>query len=70
MMKLDPKWKAILRRAWSVRLIAAAAILSGAEFAFPLFGDHMPRVVFAVGGFALTAAALVARIVVQDGLDG
>ena len=69
-MKLDPKWKAILRRAWSVRLIAAAAILSGAEFAFPLFGDHMPRVVFAVGGFALTAAALVARIVVQDGLDG
>lgn len=70
MMTLAPDWKTILRKAWSVRLIAAAAVLSGAEFAFPLFGDHMPRLVFALGGFALTAAALVARIVAQEGLDG
>ena len=70
MMTLDPNWRDILRRAWSVRLIVLAAVLSGAEVVLPLFGSVIPRGPFAVANFAVVAAALVARIVAQRGLDG
>ena len=69
-MTLDPQWRDILRRAWSVRLIVLAAVLSGAEVVVPLFGDLIPRLPFAVLNFVVVSAALVARIVAQRGLDG
>ena len=69
MMQLAANWKTILRRAWSVRLMLLAALLSGAEFALPYLGDKVPPGVFAALGFAVTAAALVARLVAQKGLD-
>lgn len=69
-MTLDPQWRDILRRAWSVRLIVLAAVLSGAEVVVPLFGDLIPRGPFAALNFVVVAASLVARIVAQRGLDG
>ncbi len=69
-MTLDPQWRDILKRAWSVRLIVLAAVLSGAEVVVPLFGDLIPRLPFAVLNFVVVAAALVARIVAQRGLEG
>ena len=67
---LDPQWRAILKRAWSIRLMAVAGVLSGAEAVLPMFGDLIPRGWFAVLNFAVVAAALVARIVAQETLDG
>lgn len=64
-MKLKDDWKRILRDAWSVRLIVLAAVLTGAEVALPLFGEEMPRGVFAALSGFVTVAALIARLLVQ-----
>lgn len=68
-MHLAPNWKDILRKAWSVRLMVLAALLSGSEFALPYFGDKVPPGVFAALGFVVTGAALVARFIAQKGLE-
>ena len=64
-MKLHDDWQWIIRKAWSVRLIALAAILSGAEVVLPFFQDFVPRGVFGVLSFFVTGAALIARISAQ-----
>lgn len=68
-MKLDPKWREILRKAWSVRLMVLGALFSGAEFALPYFGDKVSPGVFAALGVVVTTAATLARIVYQKGLE-
>lgn len=69
-MKLDPKWRDILRQAWSVRLMLLAGVLSAAEAVVPFFSDVIDRRVFALLLAGITFGALVARIVAQRGLDG
>lgn len=64
-MTLRNNWREILRKAWSVRLAALAALLTGAEVVVPLFSDAMPRNVFAGLSFVTVVAAMVARIVAQ-----
>ncbi len=64
-MKFKDDWKHIIRKAWSVRLMAAAAVLSGVEVALPFFAADLPQGVFAVASAVVTAAALVARVVAQ-----
>lgn len=66
-MKLYPNWRDILRKAWSVRLMLVAALLSGIEVAVPIFytAADFPPGVFAAASAMVTAAALVARIVAQ-----
>lgn len=70
MMRLADDWKVILRRAWSVRLMLLAGVLSAAEAVVPFFSDVIDRRVFALLLAGLTFSALVARIVAQRGLDG
>lgn len=67
-MILVPNWKIIVRKAWSVRLIILAGLLSGAEAAMPFIDDQMPRGVFAVASLLVTGAAFVARILAQKGI--
>ncbi len=69
-MTLAPDWKIILRKAWSVRLMLLAAVLSAAEAVLPFFSDVIDRRVFALLLAGITFGALVARIVAQRGLDG
>lgn len=64
-MKLNNDWKHILRKAWSVRLMIAAAMLSGIEVALPFFASEIPLGTFAIASAVVTAAALVARVVAQ-----
>jgi hypothetical protein len=59
-------WQWVLKRSWSVRFIAIAALLSGFEVLLPLLSDFIPRGVFAVLSFLTTVAAFVARLVVQS----
>jgi len=70
-MKLAPDWKLILQKAWSMRLIILAALLSGFEVALPILREAIeplqlvPPGAFAVLSFVATAAAGIARIVAQ-----
>lgn len=68
-MKLLPNWRSVLSRAWSVRLMVLAGILSGVEVAIPYFEGlvDLPPGVFAALSGAVTACALLARIVAQKG---
>lgn len=68
-MKLIHNWRELLRRAWSLRLMFLAAILSGVEVALPFFAESVPRGTFALLSAVTVAAAFVARLVAQRGLD-
>lgn len=69
-MTLLPDWKEVLTKAWSVRFIALAAVLSGVEVVVsvlqPTMADDMPPGVFAALAGLVTAAALVARVLAQS----
>lgn len=71
-LTLVDNWRAVVRRAWSIRLIVVAGALSGVEVALPLFGEALPLPagIFASLSFAATAAAFVARIVAQESVSG
>ncbi len=64
-MNLLPDWKRVIRRAWSIRFIILAGALTGLEVALPLFGDAMPRGVFAGLSVIASIAALGARVTAQ-----
>lgn len=68
-MKLLGNWKDVVRKAWSMRLMFLAAILSGVEIVLPLFSESIPRGIFAVGSFVTVSGAFVARLVAQKGLS-
>ena len=67
-MHLVENWKSILKKAWSIRLILVAALLSGLEVILPYFVSNMPRGLFAMLSMLTTTGAFVARIVVQKEL--
>lgn len=66
-MKLLDDWKMVLRRAWSVRLILLAGLLSGIEVALPLLDSvvSLPRGLFAGLSAIMTAGAFVARLLAR-----
>ena len=64
-MRLIQDWHIVLRKAWSVRLLALAAVLSGVEVLLPVYETSIPTGVFAMLSALVTSAALVARIVAQ-----
>ena len=70
-MELIENWKEVLQKAWSVRLIIVAAILSGIEAVLPMFEASFPQGVFAAASGVVTACALLARVLAQkDVSDG
>jgi hypothetical protein len=66
-MRLLEDWKDVLTKAWSIRLIAVAALLSGIEVALPLLDGilSIPRGIFAALSALTTAAAFIARLLAQ-----
>ncbi|RPJ55295.1 MAG: hypothetical protein EHM12_12500 [Dehalococcoidia bacterium] len=64
-MKLYSNWKEILVKAWSIRFMLIAGVLSGIEIVLPLFADQFPRHVFASLSFVFVSAAFVSRLVAQ-----
>jgi hypothetical protein len=67
--KLTPNWRVIVRKAWSMRLLAIAGILTALEAVLPLFTDAVPRGAFVLLNLIVIPAALVSRVVAQEGLD-
>lgn len=41
-LELIPDWKRVLRRAWSIRLMLLAGLLSGLEAILPIVMDALP----------------------------
>lgn len=70
MMKLGDNWRTVLKKAWSVRLMALAAVLTGAEAVLPFFAPLEPSLWFAGATFVVVCAALVARLVAQPKMHG
>lgn len=66
-MKLHPKWRQIIRHAWSVRLILAAGLLAGAEAMLLVLQPviNLPLLALACLSGILTFGALVARLLAQ-----
>lgn len=68
-MRLLPNWRSVLRRAWSIRLIVLAGLLSGAEVALEFLDPTLlPTGLMAALSAVVTCAALVARLVAQNTL--
>ena len=71
-MNLVPNWRRVLKRAWSIRLMILAALLSGVEVILG-FPDIEQRLDWQPGFFAglsalVTAGALIARLLAQNGV--
>jgi hypothetical protein len=64
-MKLLPDWRDILKKAWSIRLILLACVLSGMEVAGPYIFAGLPNGLFAGLSALTTAAAFGARLLAQ-----
>lgn len=64
-LKLVDNWKLILRKAWSVKFMVLAGLLSAVEVMLPMFASHLPRNLFAALSGLAVAVALVARIYAQ-----
>lgn len=69
-LKLMAEWRKVLRHAWSVRLLALAALFSFLEVLLNLAGASLPfpPIVTALATALVTAAAFVARFVAQKDL--
>ena len=64
-MKLYDNWLEIVRKAWSIRFMLIAGLLSAIEVIFPYFADILPRGLFAALSGLFVGAAFVARLVAQ-----
>ena len=64
-MKLYDNWKDILKKAWSIRFMVLAAVLSGIEVILPFFNESIPKNIFAALSFICVSAAFIARLVAQ-----
>ena len=68
MLKPDPNWRELLKRAWSIRLMLLAGLLSGIEVALPFVAPRFPPLVFAFASMVTVAAAFCARLIAQKDL--
>lgn len=65
-MRLIDDWRLILRKAWSIKFVIAAAILSGAEVAVAWLQPFgMPNGMFAAGAGVVSVFAFGARMLAQ-----
>jgi hypothetical protein len=64
-MKLYDNWKEIVQKAWSIRFIILAGVLSAIEVVLPLFFDYFDRGVFASLSFIAVSAAFISRLIAQ-----
>lgn len=68
---LIANWWQVLKRAWSIRWIVVAGLLSGLEVFLPIIDGYVdiPRGLFAaLSGFA-TCAAFISRLIAQKGIS-
>ena len=67
-MKMLNEWKLLLRKAWSLRLLGIAAVLSGLEAIAPFAAPWLGQRAFALLMFSIVAAAFIAPLLPQKGV--
>ena len=67
-MKLLANWRTILKKAWSIRLWALAAVFETAGMVLPLFVDTMPRSAFSLLSLVAAGGGIWARLIEQKGV--
>ena len=65
---LIPNWKRVAKKAWSVRLMYLASILTACEAVLPVISDAVPKGWFAMLTFVVVMGALPTRFLVQKEL--
>lgn len=68
-MRLLSDWKRVIRKAWSMRLMALAVVLTAVETALPFFSDTIPRGIFAALSGLVIVGGMASRILVQKDLQ-
>lgn len=68
-MKLYNNWKDIVKKAWSVKFILLAGLLSATEVILPLFFDYFDRGTFAILSFIAVSGAFISRLVAQKDIE-
>ena len=68
-MKLYDNWKDIVKKAWSIKFIILAAVLSASEVILPLFFDYFDRGTFAILSFIAVSGAFISRLVAQKDIE-
>ena len=64
-MTLHDNWRDLIRKAWSVKFMVLAFLLTMAEVMLPFFSDAVPPRMFAVLSGLAVAGAFVSRLVTQ-----
>ncbi len=67
-MTLLVDWRKILRRAWSMRFMALAIVVTILEAVLPIYGDTIPRGIFSIATAIAIAGGMVSRVVAQKNL--
>lgn len=69
-MKFLHNWRDVLARAWSIRLMLLAGLLSGLEVGLAIVGPMMPihPGIFAALSAVTVTGAFVSRLVAQNNL--
>ena len=67
--RLLPDWRDLVRRAWSIRLMALAFLFTATEVMLPFFSDAIPPRLFAALSGVAVAGAFVARLMAQQKAD-
>jgi hypothetical protein len=68
-VKLSDDWKEVLRKAWSVRLMAVTALFVGLEAALPNLDGLLPPKTFAILAFVTTVGSFATRLLAQPNMD-
>lgn len=68
---LVSNWRAVLARAWSIRLILLAGVLTGLEAVLTFVGSSLPIPpgLLALIACLVTGGAFVARLIAQKGIS-
>ena len=67
-MTLHDNWQTLIRKAWSVKFMVLAFLLTMAEVMLPFFSDAVPPKLFAVLSGLAVAGAFVSRLIAQKDL--
>ena len=68
-MTLKDDWRDVVRKAWSVKFMVLAFLLTMAEVMLPFFSDAVPPKLFAVLSGLAVAGAFVSRLVAQKDMQ-
>jgi len=62
---LHDNWQTLIRKAWSVKFMVLAFLLTMAEVMLPFFSDAVPPRTFALLSGLAVAGAFVSRLIAQ-----